>query len=269
MGEDGGADVSGIDTGLGNFKGVMLCNRPGAVPAKDSSGSRPFYSTVHPSSLEPVGMLDPKVRDLEPAPLAKRSPIVHKHRAWLKDLRKDFERRCQEQDATAAAEVVKFENVRENAAQQREDVAKVLHHASENKMTANDPDLVNNLMEALKPSTGPRKPSGKKKKPLWAMTEAEREAAEKDEEEDLLSFANNLDFDAYMDDFEFREALAALKGRASQIESTKFKKEMDAEVKKREPPPGLIKTAISNQLILFNVFSFLFSKIFLICNYQF
>merc|ERR1712100_286315 len=48
-------------------------------------------------------------------------------------------------------------------------------------------------------------------KPAWARTEEE-------EVEDLLEFAENLDIDKYMDDYEFKEALAAAKARITELD---------------------------------------------------
>jgi len=55
-------------------------------------------------------------------------------------------------------------------------------------------------------------------KPAWARTEEENGAAEEDEVEDLLEFAENLDIDKYMDDYEFNEALAAAKARITELD---------------------------------------------------
>merc|ERR1719335_974699 len=62
-----------------------------------------------------------------------------------------------------------------------------------------------------------------KKKPKWAMTE--KASAEMDEEEtlELLDFADNLNFDEYMNDLEFREALQAMQGRANKLQGEQDK----------------------------------------------
>merc|ERR1719486_391172 len=56
-----------------------------------------------------------------------------------------------------------------------------------------------------------------KSKPLWAMTEKEKESFEEEEADDLIDFAENLDFDKYMGDLEFRQALDAVKDRAGKL----------------------------------------------------
>merc|ERR1711998_306515 len=57
-----------------------------------------------------------------------------------------------------------------------------------------------------------------KQKPAWARTAEEEQEAEEDEAEDLLEFAESLDIDKYMDDYEFNEALAAAKARITELD---------------------------------------------------
>merc|ERR1711937_471736 len=70
---------------------------------------------------------------------------------------------------------------------------------------------------------GTKTTDGKRVKPLWAMTEQEKESFQEKEADDLLSFADNLDFDQYIGDLEFRQNLEVLKDRAG-----KLSKEQDA-----------------------------------------
>lgn len=57
-----------------------------------------------------------------------------------------------------------------------------------------------------------------RQKPAWARTEEQEAEAEEDEVEDLLEFAESLDIDKYMDDYEFNEALAAAKARITELD---------------------------------------------------
>jgi hypothetical protein len=70
------------------------------------------------------------------------------------------------------------------------------------------------------PPTGSKK---REKKPLWAMTEREKEAFDEAEAADLISFAEGLDFDKFVGDHEFRNALQCVHDRAR-----KLQKEQDA-----------------------------------------
>jgi len=60
-------------------------------------------------------------------------------------------------------------------------------------------------------------------KPLWAMTEKEKEDFEEEEGDDLINFAENLDYEKFLGDLEFRQGMAALRDRTG-----KLKKEQDA-----------------------------------------
>merc|ERR1711935_1193347 len=51
------------------------------------------------------------------------------------------------------------------------------------------------------------KKAKKSKKPKWALTEQENEDVEELEVDDLLDFAENLDYEQYIDDMEVKEAL--------------------------------------------------------------
>merc|ERR1712072_252876 len=73
--------------------------------------------------------------------------------------------------------------------------------------------------ESAQPQELPPKPPSAPAKPAWARTEAEEEENEEMEVQDLLAFAEDLDIDQYMDDCEFREALAAAKARIAELES--------------------------------------------------
>merc|ERR1719482_2579582 len=62
-----------------------------------------------------------------------------------------------------------------------------------------------------------KKEAKQKSKPLWAMTEQEKESFEEEEADDLINFAENLDFDKYVGDLEFRQALGAMQDRAGKL----------------------------------------------------
>ena len=54
-------------------------------------------------------------------------------------------------------------------------------------------------------------------KPKWAYTKEELKKEEDDELEDLLDFADNLDFDAYMEDMEVKSLIGALRHRIDEL----------------------------------------------------
>merc|ERR1719410_1795828 len=60
------------------------------------------------------------------------------------------------------------------------------------------------------------------------MTEQEKDKFEEAEGDDLINFAENLDFDKFVGDLEFRQGLDALKDRAGKLkrEQDSFKDEL-------------------------------------------
>jgi hypothetical protein len=90
FGGDGGAGIGDWPkASIGNYKGVMLCNRPNELGQQRkpdrTGGSLPFNSRVMPG--EPVGW-NPTKKLLPTSNKKKADPnsILFKHRRFLKDL---------------------------------------------------------------------------------------------------------------------------------------------------------------------------------------
>jgi len=83
-----------------------------------------------------------------------------------------------------------------------------------------DPTEKQKLKEELTEAVQGKIPVGSKKKakPLWAMTEAQKDEFEEEEAGGLIDFAEGLDFDQFIHDLEFREAVGALKDRAGKLQ---------------------------------------------------
>ena len=60
--------------------------------------------------------------------------------------------------------------------------------------------------------------SSKRKKPAWCQSEIDREAAEEDEEINLLSFVDGLDFEQYTQDLELQTLMGQVKDRIKLLE---------------------------------------------------
>lgn len=75
------------------------------------------------------------------------------------------------------------------------------------------------------------KKGAKAKKPMWAMTEEEQQAADEEEAAALIDFAENLDFEKYLGDSEFRQHLRVVQDRAKKLqrEQDKFKDDLIAD----------------------------------------
>jgi len=72
-----------------------------------------------------------------------------------------------------------------------------------------------------KPGKQTKAAAGGKKKPVWALTEEEAEAQEAEELDDLLSFADELDYDKFIEEFndaEMSEMVAAMEEAERPVE---------------------------------------------------
>lgn len=70
-------------------------------------------------------------------------------------------------------------------------------------------------------------------KPGWARTSAEADAHLDAEADELLEFANGLDYDKYMDDLEVREAIRFVKERVKGLEESKQTEEAEQQERER------------------------------------
>ncbi|CAJ1366832.1 unnamed protein product [Effrenium voratum] len=229
-------------SGLGNFKGVMLCNRP-SDDAKfaGEGGKEPFRSAVASTSqpgLTPLRNFEPTVKKRGP------SAALRRHVRWLRELQEQMreEQRQAEQEGQDCEEKrqklkAAFDQHREavrGMMKERDDKKREEDEAARAEKTAKAaearakakaaPALSEIALAAANAIEPPKpKPVVKASKPMWAMTEQERENFEEEEGDDLINFVENLNFDKYVGDLQFREALGALKDRTG-----KLKKEQDA-----------------------------------------
>ena len=60
--------------------------------------------------------------------------------------------------------------------------------------------------------------NNRRKKPAWCQSEADREAVEADDEVNLLSFVDGLDFDQYTQDLEIQTLMGQVKDRIKLLE---------------------------------------------------
>merc|ERR1719482_711134 len=96
----------------------------------------------------------------------------------------------------------------------RDAVREMMHSRAKDWVDpARDPEKHKAILE----EKARKKEEKKKTKPLWAMTEQEKESFEEEEADDLINFAENLDYDKYMGDLEFRQALDTLQDRAGKL----------------------------------------------------
>lgn len=201
--------------GLGNFKGVMLCNRPTDEPTRAMGGGgdgdfQPaFKPTISATEGEPLGINPCKKFEKSDVKSCGPSAALRRHVRWLRELQQQMkEERDQVEDDDRAA-LDRKEKMKVVFEKQRETVRQM--------MADRDNVQKDHLETALAPK--PKASAAKAKaKPLWAMTVQEKDEFEEDEAEDLINFAENLDYDKYVGDLEFRQNLEALKDRAGKLQ---------------------------------------------------
>uniref|UniRef100_A0A7S3G1D3 Uncharacterized protein n=2 Tax=Palpitomonas bilix TaxID=652834 RepID=A0A7S3G1D3_9EUKA len=227
-GGGGGAGPSNAAP-VSNYKGVMLCDRPGPKPMGATGGGGgmaggepvPFLSSVVPK--EQLG-LNPsrETRDMRYSHqgAAGRSRDKHKflrrHKQWLSEFKKLRDEANDEHDAAMKEK----EEKRRKFAEYSSKLRKAIRRAEE------DPEGVE---EELKRKDELRKKKQEEKakskaasKPAWARTEKDEELAEEAEVDDLLDFAKSLDYNQIIEDVEVRQALKSVRNRIQNLESTSY-----------------------------------------------
>ncbi|GMH78271.1 hypothetical protein TL16_g07734 [Triparma laevis f. inornata] len=203
---------------IGNYKGVMLCHRPfaGASGAAGKVGKSSIQGegTFKCGTVEtPLGE-NVKISEHQKmvAKMSKKNSVLSKHRKWLSDLQKTKEKLQEEYLEEEAAAKDKKEKFMEREAKMRAVVRGTIgptkHRQEELALLEETKQL--DLAEP------------KKTVPAWAMTEEVAKEMEdqamEEEEEDLLAFAEGLDYDKYDDDMELKVLMDQVKERIKNME---------------------------------------------------
>jgi len=244
----------------GNYKGVMLCNRP----TEQSSRPGPQVSAApEPPSFRPVGLpaepigLNPakenlvtNVNSVHDEAMRRRAAMpsqagtnfMTKHRAWLNEMAKKKATLNQElQESAAAAEEKRTrfvaytrelrQAVRQRAAEM--DAEGIVHAALPAEQAGPSSTVSFDPPPMVAPTSAAAAPSkAATQKPAWARTEEEAEAVEDEEAALLVDFANGLDYDSYIDDLEVRQALNVIRERID------TQKALDAVAEAADAPEG-------------------------------
>jgi len=242
----------GMDDGMGaaeagNYKGVMLCNRPmeqasrapQVSPAPEPPSFRPVGLPAEPIGLNPAkenlvcnvnAAHEEAARRRAADPSQAGTNFLNRHRMWLADMAKKkatLNRELQESARAAEDKRTRFvaytremrEAVRERAAEM--DAQGIAHAPVPGSPGATKPSFDDEPAgtsyappprQAAPPATASSAKGGPSK-PAWAMTEQEADVVEDQEAEDLVDFAQSLDYDAYIDDLEVRQALNVIRER--------------------------------------------------------
>jgi len=218
-GKDGGAFAAAPPpvSGLGNFKGVMLCNRPVDDPSSKLTGTGddagPFRSMISAGCGEQLGLTpcktyEPQVKQRGP------SAALRRHVRWLKELQNQMKDERDQVDQEDNADLERKSKMKAVYDQHRDGVRAMMEgRATEWVDPSRDPEKHKAMLE----SNAKKKDKKNQSKPLWAMTEQEKESFEEDEADVLINFAEGLDYEKYLGDLEFREGMDALKDRAGKL----------------------------------------------------
>jgi hypothetical protein len=230
--KDGGFNAPPPPDGLGNYKGVMLCNRPveesqlarmraGAA----DGGNPPFKSMISSGERDQPGL--PPCKKLEPRSIVKTrgsSAALRRHMQWIKELQVQVADEHQRIDDDAQLQNKRKQQMQVLFKEQRDAIKDL---KSSGFQTMADVRKLESHLD-LKAKSEAKGKSRAPKKPLWAMTEEEKEGAEDDEALGLIDFAENLDFEKYLGDAEFRQCLQVVQDRANRLqrEQDKFKDDL-------------------------------------------
>ena len=211
---------------IGNYKGVMLCNRPndpGTVVRRQGKG--PFISRVaHAEQLGLTPTLKVGVRRAN----GRNLEILNRHKKWLLQLKQRKDQLNEEERKKAAEEDERRKRIAEQAAKKRQIIRGTEEPKTppppENPLPASDPEQP---VPVKKLTTDNLRAHTRdlEKKPKWALTQEEAVEQEEAEVDDLLDFANSLDYDQIVNDLEVRQALEILKDRVEELKQDQEWKE--------------------------------------------
>jgi len=278
-GDNGGPIGSTAAVSIGNYKGVMLCNRPFAgasgAAAKQQAKSGGAGGSFKCGTVESAWGSNVSISEHQKlvSKMSKKTTVLSKHKKWLSDLQKTKDALQEEYVKELEDKEKKKVNFMRREAEMRKVVRGTLGpirkggtHAAEEKAGDEEEDELSPRLEADEkaasgdydddaaehdnageekktsevPPINLKKHSTKAepKKPAWALTEEKATKQEDDdlfeEEEDLLDFAEGLDFDRYADDMELRILMDKVKDRIGELESENISEERIMELLQKE-----------------------------------
>ena len=199
---------------VGNYKGVMLCNRPfaavaGAAAPSVELAAKPSFVTG--SVSEKFASVPILAADAKAKSGPSKDTALHRHKTWLKDLQS-----TKEALEARYLDDVEGKEERSKRFMAREAKMRALMRAAKAQAQAKAEGADD---EAQDKAGGSRAAAAL---PMWAMTEADAEAEvdarEDDEANELLDFARGLDFDKYMDDVEISSMIDQVRDRIKVLE---------------------------------------------------
>lgn len=228
---------------LENYKGILLCDRPGNLFTLGQNRAGQQQDSVAP--FLPSGKVDDKFLGLQPTQeqrtrlelcraLRKESsnsigkagnPALSKHRRWLRSFAQavkemKLSQAEQQQDYIDFKERMKAQQAEQRQQRLAQQQQQWVSETQQQTEAAAAP--IEDTKKSATPPTAAKdaksKVKGKSKsKPKWAMTEDEALDAELNEHQKLVKFAKELNFDKFINDYEVQEALAIMQDRVKEL----------------------------------------------------
>lgn len=237
--------------GVGNFKGIMLCNRPfagtqGKANTTKSGDPASFTCGVVPEAIGQTVL--PSSKEKYKIFRSKKDSVLSKHRRWLAELQKtkdtlearyvdelnrkeEVKRNFIEHEAKLRAATRTIAAAAKEGASGDEGSTADSKSPSAASAGAGRPESTSPVHDNNNKISAKAQPKSRSKKPKWAMSEKEASAAEgkgdgsgdndldlDGDESALLEFAESLSFDKFMGDIEVKSIVEKLKKRITELE---------------------------------------------------
>lgn len=203
---------------LETYKGILLCDRPQAAAARNEAPI-PFLPSGRPEDrfigVQPSDEQRARLQMIRNTGATKGqtgNAAVTRHKKWLRSFA-DTVRRAKLDHMEAAL-------VSETRAAAYKEKQAALRRQAHNNSTAEDNRASDTtVLPPIKKAKAA--PKAKESRPKWAMTAEEADEAEDEEfltqHDDLLQFAQSLDYGKFIGDLEVQEAMAIMKERVEEI----------------------------------------------------
>ncbi|KAL7442992.1 hypothetical protein ACHAXH_008874 [Discostella pseudostelligera] len=167
----------------------------------------------------PIGSRVAKIKSRVLKRITKNDSALHKHVKWLKDLQ-DERRRMEDMKEAEELEIL----TRKRAFMEREAKKRAVGKLESIESSTDEKDSDDGPAASSR-AIASKELENEKKKPAWCQSETAHEAAEIDNEANLLSFVNGLDFEQYTHDLELQTLMDQLRKRIKMLELEKKKDE--------------------------------------------
>ena len=227
------------------YNGVMLCNRPVFRPSqvpninrnshkgnttnhekKDSGSGSKGNSFLCGTLSKPWGMnvkIPEKSRVL--SRLSRTDGALSRHKLWLREMQEKKEKdakQIQDEKMTKERKLKEF----------MERQAKLRAKARSEKQVKIDDAILEQEHQSEEENNNNSKGNiaGEKRcRPAWSLTESDAQNVQDEsqarEEEELMNYVDNLDFESYYDDWELSVLMSQVKERIKKLEKEKKKDE--------------------------------------------